>query len=163
MHNARYIFLSGGVNVFRNKENELPVFLWYFNRYNYNWIHVISHMLAFTALSFMFIFTTNMVHFILSLMQQCKLPPKLAYGILAGYRFLPLMKEELWQIRAAHRVRGADHGSGIRNTIQQYKRYAIPYLPVRFRKQKRTAIAMESKGFSGEKNRTFTENLLLSG
>lgn len=148
MHNARYIFLSGGVNVFRNKENELPVFLWYFNRYNYNWIHVISHMLVFTALSFMFIFTTNMVHFILSLMQQCKLPPKLTYGILAGYRFLPLMKEELWQIWAAHRVRGADHGSGIRNTIQQYKRYAIPYLPVRFRKQNEQQLPWNRKALA---------------
>ncbi|MFU0790573.1 MAG: energy-coupling factor transporter transmembrane protein EcfT [Virgibacillus proomii] len=119
-------------------------------------------MLAFAALSFMFIFTTNMVHFILSLMQQCKLPPKLAYGILAGFRFLPLMKEELWQIRAAHRVRGADRGSGIRNTIQQYKRYAIPLLAGAILKAERTAIAMESKGFSGEKNRTFYRQFTVS-
>ncbi|WP_077303465.1 energy-coupling factor transporter transmembrane component T family protein [Virgibacillus pantothenticus] len=112
-------------------------------------------MLAFAALSFMFIFTTNMVHFILSLMQQCKLPPKLAYGILAGYRFLPLMRDELQQIRAAHQVRGVNRASGLKETIQQYKRYAIPLLAGAIRKAERTAIAMESKGFSGKKNRVF--------
>ena len=47
------------------------------------------------ALSLMFIFTTNMVDFILSLIQQLKLPPKIAYGVLAGYRFLPMMKDEI--------------------------------------------------------------------
>lgn len=112
-------------------------------------------MLTFASLSFMFIFTTNMVHFILSLMQQCKLPPKLAYGILAGYRFLPLMREELQQIRAAHQVRGVRRASGIKESIQQYKRYAIPLLAGAIRKAERTAVAMESKGFSGEKERIF--------
>ncbi|MBR7794750.1 energy-coupling factor transporter transmembrane protein EcfT [Agaribacter marinus] len=112
-------------------------------------------MLAFASLSFMFIFTTNMVHFILSLMQQCKLSPKLAYGVLAGYRFLPLMKDELNQIRAAHQIRGVRRANGIKESIQQYKRYAIPLLAGAIRKAERTAVAMESKGFSGERQRTF--------
>src|SRR5690625_608568 len=47
------------------------------------------------ALSLLFVFTTNTVHFILSMMQQLKLPPKIAYGVLAGYRFLPMLKDEL--------------------------------------------------------------------
>lgn len=45
--------------------------------------------LMFSALSLLFVLTTEPVKFMLSLMQQCKLPPKLAYGILAGFRFLP--------------------------------------------------------------------------
>ncbi|MFC0525054.1 energy-coupling factor transporter transmembrane component T family protein [Pontibacillus salicampi] len=118
-------------------------------------------MLAFASLSLMFVFTTNMVHFILSLMQQCKLPPKLAYGILAGYRFLPMMKEELAQIRAAHRVRGVNRATNIKESLQQYKRFAIPLLAGAIRKAERTAIAMESKGFTGDKKRTWYRRFTL--
>ena len=52
-------------------------------------------ILSFASLSLLFVLTTNPVHFLLSLMQQCKLPPKIAYSIMAGYQFLPLIKEEL--------------------------------------------------------------------
>ncbi|WP_200416587.1 energy-coupling factor transporter transmembrane component T family protein [Virgibacillus salexigens] len=118
-------------------------------------------MLAFASLSFMFIFTTNMVDFILSVMQQFKLPPKLAYGVLAGYRFLPLIKEELIQIRSAHRIRGIHRANGIKGSIQQYKRFAIPLLAGAIRKAERTAIAMESKGFNGDRDRTFYRQFTL--
>ncbi len=46
-------------------------------------------VLIFSSLSLLFILTTDPVRFMLSLMQQCRLSPKWAYGILAGYRFLP--------------------------------------------------------------------------
>lgn len=47
-------------------------------------------VLIFSALSLLFILTTDPVRFMLSLMQQCRLSPQWAYGILAGYRFLLL-------------------------------------------------------------------------
>ncbi|MBM7572174.1 energy-coupling factor transporter transmembrane component T family protein [Aquibacillus albus] len=112
-------------------------------------------ILSFTSLSLLFLLTTNIVHFILSLMQQCKLPPKLAYGILAGYRFLPMMKDELVLIHAAHRVRGVNRAKTMKEAFQQYKRFAIPLLASAIRKAERTAIAMESKGFTGSRDRTF--------
>ena len=42
-------------------------------------------VMAFSTLSLMFAFTTDPVKFIMSLMQQLKLSPKLAYGIMVGY------------------------------------------------------------------------------
>ncbi|MGP4060287.1 energy-coupling factor transporter transmembrane component T family protein [Halobacillus sp. H74] len=112
-------------------------------------------VLAFATLSLLFVFTTNMVHFILSLIQQLKLPPKLAYGILAGYRFLPMMRTEFQQVRAAHRVRGVGQAKSFKEKWLQYQRFAIPLLAGAIRKAERTAIAMESKGFTGERARTF--------
>ncbi|SDO71359.1 energy-coupling factor transporter transmembrane component T family protein [Halobacillus aidingensis] len=112
-------------------------------------------VLAFASLSLLFLFTTNMVHFILSLIQQLKLPPKIAYGVMAGYRFLPMLKTEFQQIRAAHRIRGVNRPDSWKEKLLQYQRFAIPLLAGAIRKAERTAIAMESKGFTGAKERTF--------
>ncbi len=112
-------------------------------------------ILCFAALSMMFVLTTKPVHFMLSLMQQCKLPPRIAYGILAGYRFLPLFKDELTILQSAHRVRGIGRAKGIKGQFTQLGRYAIPLLAGAIRKAERTAMAMESKGFTGTKDRTF--------
>ena len=112
-------------------------------------------VLSVAALSLLFLFTTNVVHFILSLMQQFKLSPRIAYGVLAGYRFLPMMKDEMKIIREAHRIRGIDQARTTKEKLSQYKRYAIPLLASAIRKAERTAIAMESKGFTGDRNRTY--------
>lgn len=112
-------------------------------------------VLSFAMLSLMFILTTDPTRFILSLMQQCKLSPKLAYGVLAGFRFLPMMKEELKNIRAAHRIRGVSRANGWKESLVQFKRYSIPLLAGAIRKAERTAIAMESKGFTCDRNRSF--------
>ncbi|MET3696205.1 energy-coupling factor transport system permease protein [Bacillus oleivorans] len=119
-------------------------------------------VLCFSALSLLFIFTTKPTDFILSLMQQCKLPPKLAYGILAGFRFLPMLKEELFIIRSAHRVRGVNRAKSLKHYAENVKRYSIPLLASSIRKAERTAIAMESKGFTGEKGRTFYRTMRIT-
>ncbi|MBS4206588.1 energy-coupling factor transporter transmembrane component T [Bacillus sp. FJAT-50079] len=116
-------------------------------------------VLCFAGLSMLFILTTDPVKFILSLVQQCKLPPKLAYGILAGYRFLPLLTEEIRIIRHAHKVRGANRETGMKAKLLTVKRYAIPLLASAIRKAERAAIAMESKGFTGSRNRTYYKRL----
>lgn len=119
-------------------------------------------VLCFSTLSLLFIFTTEPTKFILSLMQQCKLPPKLAYGILAGFRFLPTFKDELFIIRSAHQIRGVSRAKTIKDHFAQMRRYAIPLLASAIRKAERTAIAMESKGFTGNKNRSFYKTMVVS-
>jgi energy-coupling factor transport system permease protein len=119
-------------------------------------------VLSFATLSIMFTLTTKPTDFLLSLMQQCKLPPKLAYGIMAGYRFLPLIKEEFQTLQNAHRVRGVARARTFSEKLQQLKRYVIPLLAGAIRKAERTALAMESKGFTGAKNRIFYRKITIS-
>jgi energy-coupling factor transport system permease protein len=119
-------------------------------------------VLSFATLSIMFTLTTKPTDFLLSLMQQCKLSPKLAYGIMAGYRFLPLIKEEFFTLKSAHRVRGVARARTIPEKIQQLKRYVIPLLAGAIRKAERTALAMESKGFTGAINRNFYRELTVT-
>lgn len=110
--------------------------------------------LCFFALSLLFILTTDSTKFMLSLMQQLNFPPKLTFGILAGYRFLPTFQYELQVLRQAHRIRGIPKPKGIRERLQQLRRYLIPLLAEAIRKAERVAIAMESKGFTGSRDRT---------
>ncbi|PYF05262.1 energy-coupling factor transporter transmembrane component T family protein [Ureibacillus chungkukjangi] len=110
--------------------------------------------LSFAALSLLFILTTDSTKFMLSLMQQCKLPPKLTFGILAGYRFLPTFRYELQVLKQAHRIRGVGRARGVKERLHQFRRYAIPLLANAIRKAERVALAMESKGFTGESDRT---------
>lgn len=120
-------------------------------------------VLAFASISFIFVFTTDPVHFIYSLMRQCKLPPKLAYGILAGFRFMPSLREEFAIMKKAHMIRGVDRAKGWRERAKRLGRYVIPLLAAAIRKAERTAMAMESKGFTGDRNRTYYYDMKVTG
>lgn len=118
--------------------------------------------LCFVCLSILFALTTNSTKFMLSLMQQCKVSPKITYGILAGYRFLPMFRDELQILRQAHRIRGFGRTKGIKGKWQQFRRYSIPLLANGIRKAERVAIAMESKGFTGDTDRTYYHEMNVS-
>lgn len=118
-------------------------------------ISISLRSLCFFAMSLLFIFTTDTTKFMISLIHQCKVPPKIAYGIIAGYRFLPVFRHELQILRKAHQIRGMNRLKGIKGKIKQFQRYSIPLLANGIRKAERVAIAMESKGFTGDWKRTY--------
>ncbi|MBP1992175.1 energy-coupling factor transporter transmembrane component T family protein [Paenibacillus eucommiae] len=111
--------------------------------------------LVFGLWSLLFVLTTEPTKLMLGLVQHCKLPPRFGYGIMAAYRMLPLFRQDLNQIRAAHRIRGLGEARGLRGRWEQIKRYAIPLLAGAVRKAERAAVAMESKGFDGSRERSF--------
>lgn len=123
---------------------------------------MIARALCFGICSLLFISTTDPTEFILSLVQQLGLDPRIAYGTLAAYRFLPLLENELRQIRNAHRLRGVGTGEGLRGKLSQVYRYTIPLLASAIRKAGRVAIAMESRAFTGERERTYYRRLKIS-
>ncbi|WP_246096975.1 energy-coupling factor transporter transmembrane component T family protein [Psychrobacillus soli] len=112
-------------------------------------------VLAFSSLSLLFAFTTNPVTFILSLMQQLKLSPKIAYGVMVGYQFLPVLKDEFVQIQQAHRLRGAAQEKNALQRLLGIRRILIPMLAGAVRKAERAAFAMEARGFTGERRSSY--------
>ncbi|QHJ71238.1 energy-coupling factor transporter transmembrane component T family protein [Planococcus halotolerans] len=112
-------------------------------------------VLAFSSLSLLFALTTDPVKFVMSLMQQLKLSPKLAYGVLVGYQFLPVLKDEFFQIQQAHRLRGAAVEKFWWQRILGIRRVIIPMLAGAVRKAERSAFAMEARGFTGEMRKEF--------
>lgn len=112
-------------------------------------------VLAFSSLSLLFALTTNPVTFILSLMQQLKLSPKIAYGILVGFQFLPVLKDEFIQIQQAQRLRGIVQKKNALQRLLAARLVLIPLLAGAVRKAERSAFAMEARGFTGERRTSF--------
>ncbi|MER2170783.1 MAG: energy-coupling factor transporter transmembrane component T [Psychrobacillus psychrodurans] len=112
-------------------------------------------VMAFSSLSLLFALTTNPVTFILSLMQQLKLSPKIAYGVMVGYQFLPVLKDEFVQIRQAHRLRGANKEKNALQRLFGIRRILIPMLAGAVRKAERAAFAMEARGFTGDRRSSY--------
>jgi energy-coupling factor transporter transmembrane protein EcfT len=99
-----------------------------------------SRVLAFGGIGLLFALTTDSMDFIMSLMQQFRLPPKFAYGLLAAYHFFPVVREEYGIVRAALAVRGV-------KTWPFSKKRLLPMLIHAFERSESIAMAMESRGF----------------
>ena len=54
----------------------------------------------------------------MSLIHQCKLSPKWAYGLLAGIGLIPLFQSELNQLKMAHKVRGYEEKKWLENVFK---------------------------------------------
>jgi energy-coupling factor transport system permease protein len=88
-------------------------------------------------------------------MQQGKLPPRFAYGFMAGVRLLPIMVEEYLTLRNALLVRGVEQKKGFAALFKKIKFFSIPLLSQSIRRAHRVAVAMEAKRFSRQKERTY--------
>lgn len=111
-------------------------------------------LLCFASFSALFVWTTDPALLVASLMHQFRLPYRLAYAMFAAYRFLPLLRRELDNIRAAHRVRGAFADRGLASLLERSRRYGVPLLANALRQTERMAVAMDARGFSASPHRT---------
>ncbi|MFB5190286.1 ATP-binding cassette domain-containing protein [Alicyclobacillus fastidiosus] len=96
------------------------------------------------VLAYVFLETTDGTTFVVSLSQSFRLPPKLAYGVMAGTGFLQRFDHELRTFRLARRVRGRQ-GWWVTRPVT----YALPMLSQSIRMSERLATAMEARGFYG--------------
>ncbi|MGJ7911085.1 energy-coupling factor transporter transmembrane component T family protein [Neobacillus sp. LXY-1] len=108
-------------------------------------------MLGFVTYGLLFTSTTDLTLLIMSFIHQCKLSPKWAYGLLAGFRFIPLFQTEFNQMKIAHKVRGYKQ----KKSWKAFMRYSLPLFTQGIRKSERIAIAMEVRGFTGARDRTY--------
>ncbi|WP_215145970.1 energy-coupling factor transporter transmembrane component T family protein [Exiguobacterium qingdaonense] len=111
-------------------------------------------VLAFTVLSLLFMLTTDSKRFVMSLMQQARLSPTIAYSALVGFRFLPLMQQELHQLQYAHRLRGVPLNTRWER-IRHVPKLLLPLLAGSIRRAERIAFSMEARGFTGGKRTVY--------
>jgi energy-coupling factor transport system permease protein len=123
---------------------------------------MVSRTLAIFATSALFVLTTNPIDFVVALIQQGRLPVRVGYAVFAAYRFVPLIQEELDNVRAAHQVRGAVSGRGLLARLRQSFGYAIPLLAISVRRAERVALAMDSRGFGARPDRTYFRTTTLT-
>ena len=114
----------------------------------YTALQLATRLLAYAGLGILFALSTEGDFFIASLLHQCHLPPKFAYGILAAFHLMPGMAREYAQVRTAFAVRGLKMGP-----LSMKPVFTMLVNSVRWSES--IAMAMESKGFCGEAPRTY--------
>lgn len=111
-------------------------------------------VLAFTVLSLLFMLTTDSKRFVMSLMQQARLSPTIAYSALVGFRFLPLMQREMHQLQYAHRLRGVPLDTKWER-IRHVPKLLLPLMAGSIRRAERVAFSMEARGFTSGKRTVY--------
>lgn len=109
---------------------------------------------AIVALTLIAGLTMTGQEFVRSLVQQARLPYRIAYAALAAIRFIPRIRVELDTIRAAHRVRGVAAGQGPLAGLRRRLAYTVPLLAGSIRHAERVALAMETRAFGAYGHRT---------
>lgn len=107
---------------------------------------------AYAFLGMLFSFTTDPQAFVYSLMQQCHLDAKFAYGVLAAWNLLPMIRREYSQIKLALEVRGLKLWPWSMKPLFTALVNALHWA-------ENVAMAMESKGFDENAGRTYYLNL----
>ena len=102
-------------------------------------------MLATVTFAVLFVSTADVTDLLSSLAQNFRVPPKFAYGTLAGLRFFPLFEDEWNRLRRARALRQRDG----RFRVTRVVTYALPLLGQAIRTGERVAIAMQARGFTG--------------
>jgi energy-coupling factor transport system permease protein len=100
---------------------------------------------------------------VISLIHHGRLPYRWGYAVLAGYRFLPGLAEELAQVRLARRVRGEDVADGWLARLGAPVRELRILLTVAILRASRLAIAMDARGFADVRERTYYRVVGLTG
>ena len=113
----------------------------------YNALQLSTRVLGFAGLGLLFAVTTKGEDFIFSLMQQAHMKPKFAYGILAAFHLMPNIAKELDDAKLAYRVRGVRLSAW---SLKPFLAVLVNYICW----SENLAMAMESKGFDGDDDRT---------
>lgn len=147
------------VNTFFSRPDGETLFAWHFIRVTAESLRTgVSlglRVLTIVLFSYLFAATTDPRDLALSMVQQARLPYKMAFGLFAGFRFLPLLGTEFENIREAHRIRGVGERRGWRGAYRELKRFTIPLFASVIRKASHIGLAMESKGFGAYEDRTY--------
>lgn len=112
-----------------------------------NGITQLSRVLAYAGLGYLFALTTDRVFMVRSFQKQLHLPQVFAYGLLAAWGIFPHMALEYRRTRAAFRARGI-------RVFPISPALLAPLLVKSVRWSEELSIAMESKGFSADAERT---------
>jgi energy-coupling factor transport system permease protein len=120
-------------------------------------------LLCFALLSLVFVRTTEPQHLLLSLVHQLHLSDRVAYGVMVGYRMLPVFQADYVTIRAAQRLRGVREGRALLHPLSRLRRYALPLLTGAVRRAGRIATAMDARAFGALPRRTYREKMVVVG
>lgn len=102
-----------------------------------------------------FLTTTSPRDLAIACTKKLKLPARATQALFLALRFLPLLKDEYADLKDAHSVRGAGVGNGVRDRLQRWQRFNVPFLFSALQRAQVTALAMDSKASGAYPTKTF--------
>lgn len=97
-------------------------------------------------------------------MVQCRLPYEIAFMVMAGVHFLPILRDEAMNVYYAVQLRGTElKKTGLKEKLQVYRRICLPILTNALRRSKSMAMAMELRGLRAHPGRTYMRRLKMKG
>lgn len=98
----------------------------------------------------------------LTAMMQIHIPYEIAFMVMAGLRFLPILREESQDIMCAVQMRGTKiKGTGLRKRAKIYISLLIPVVAGAIRRSEQMSVAMEMRCFRAYPKRTCMRRLTL--
>jgi energy-coupling factor transporter transmembrane protein EcfT len=86
---------------------------------------------------------------------QLGLPYEISFMVMAGMRFLPLLRDEAQDVLCAVQMRGTQiKGAGLRKRLRVYLSIAVPIVAGAIRRSEQMSIAMEARAFRSLPRRT---------
>lgn len=120
---------------------------------------VVSLRLLILLLSALMILTGSRRDYLLAL-RQFALPYELSFMVMAGLRFLPLLREEAQDVLSAVQMRGISlKHSSLRSRLGVYLRVTVPVVAGAIRRSEQMSIAMEARAFRAMPARTSMRRL----
>mgnify|MGYP006288068709 CR=1 FL=1 len=108
------------------------------------------------------IFTTETSQMVVALV-RIRVPYKLAFVFSATLRFFPLLLSEIQSITEAQRLRGLDLASmGPLQRVSIYGQMAVPLVLGALLKSQQMEIALQSRAYSGRRDRTYLHDSSLT-
>ena len=97
-------------------------------------------------------------------MIQCKMPYELAFMVMTGVHFLPLLRDEAMNVYYAIQLRGTEmEQAKWREKLGVYRRICLPILTGALRRSRTMATSMELRGLRAKPERTYMNRLRMSG
>ena len=116
-----------------------------------------------TLLAPLLIFTTSIDSLIAGLV-RARVPYKIAFVLSATLRFFPMLLSDVRSIIDAQRMRGlAVEKMGLLGRMRVYARLAVPLILGAMTKSQQLEVVLQSKAFSGSRERTYLHDSRLRG
>lgn len=94
---------------------------------------------------------------------QMKIPYEIAFMVMTGIHFIPILREEALNVYYSVQLRGMElKKTSLGKKIACYRRICIPILVGAMHRAKDMSIAMEARGLRAYDNRTYMRKLTLS-
>jgi energy-coupling factor transport system permease protein len=124
---------------------------------------VLSLRLLVVVLAGLILIEGEVRDYLLALVQM-KMPYTLAFMVIVGLHFLPILREEAVNIYCCMQLRGKDFKKiKLTEKVRAYAGICLPILVSALRRADEMSIAMETRGFRSRPGRTYMRHLKMHG